>query len=195
LLDEPQRPWLDPETLKARFLELSAQVHPDRVHGLDAARRRAAHDRYTALNSAFARLREPRERLRHLLELARGAKPGEVQSIPPALTNLFIEVGNHFKKVDAFLAEKATVTSPLLQVEYLEQGHEWIERLQQLRLRLEQWDQSLMADLRRLDEDWAGISAPEREPLLARAEGLYHSFSFCARWLAQIQERIVQLTL
>ena len=32
LLSEPRRPWLDAEALKARFLPLSAAVHPDRVH-------------------------------------------------------------------------------------------------------------------------------------------------------------------
>ena len=31
LLDEPRRPWLDPEELKAKFHALTATVHPDRV--------------------------------------------------------------------------------------------------------------------------------------------------------------------
>jgi hypothetical protein len=33
LLGEPRRPWLDAEALKSRFLLLSAEAHPDRVHG------------------------------------------------------------------------------------------------------------------------------------------------------------------
>ena len=29
LLSEPRRPWLNPEALKQKFLNLSAEVHPD----------------------------------------------------------------------------------------------------------------------------------------------------------------------
>ena len=52
LLNEPRRPWLDPEPLKDKFLALSATVHPDRVHNLGAAERAAAQERYTELNAA-----------------------------------------------------------------------------------------------------------------------------------------------
>src|SRR5215472_9636832 len=71
LLDEPRRPWLDAEPLKEKFLALSATVHPDRVHNLSETERAAAQERYTELNAAYQCLREPKERLHHLLELER----------------------------------------------------------------------------------------------------------------------------
>src|SRR5262245_34160130 len=43
LLEQPRRPWLDSETLKNKFLDLSARVHPDRVHQASEAERKAAH--------------------------------------------------------------------------------------------------------------------------------------------------------
>ena len=67
LFNEPRRPWLDAEKLKARFLTLSAECHPDRA--VTAAEREAATARFTELNAAHNCLREPRERLQHLLAL------------------------------------------------------------------------------------------------------------------------------
>src|SRR5438445_2111306 len=93
LLDEPRRPWLDPEVLKARFLALTAEVHPDRVHGATETEKRTANQRYADLNAAYNCLREPKERLLHLLELERGKKPEEVQKIPAGMMDLFAEIG------------------------------------------------------------------------------------------------------
>ncbi len=75
LLDEPRRPWLEPDSLKARFLALSAQVHPDRLHNAPEAQKQAANEQYAELNSAYRCLREPKERLQHLLELELRSKP------------------------------------------------------------------------------------------------------------------------
>ena len=33
VLEEPRRPWVEPDALKQRYLLLSAQYHPDRCHG------------------------------------------------------------------------------------------------------------------------------------------------------------------
>ena len=63
LFDEPRRPWLDTDSLKAKFLALSAQAHPDRVHGAAETDKLAANHRYTELNAAYNCLREPRDRL------------------------------------------------------------------------------------------------------------------------------------
>jgi len=73
LLQEPRRPWLDADALKARFLKLSAAAHPDRFHGGTESERAQANDRSAELNAAYNTLRETRDRLFHLLELERGA--------------------------------------------------------------------------------------------------------------------------
>ena len=48
-------------------------------------------------------LREPKDRLQHLLELESGAKPGNIQSTPPELTDLFFAVGQLCRDVDTFV--------------------------------------------------------------------------------------------
>jgi curved DNA-binding protein CbpA len=183
VLDEPRRPSLDPEALKAKFLSLSAAVHPDRVHNAPETDRAAAHERYTQLNAAYQCLRDTKSRLRHFLELERGARLRDVQEIPPETMDLFFRVGEVCRETDRFLAEKRQITSPLLKVQFFERGEEYRKKLE-----------NLGADLRQR------IAAAEGEvvsldPSLPRLEAIYRLLSYYGRWLSQLQERSVQLAL
>src|SRR5262245_34451158 len=129
LLDQPRRPWLDVERLKSRFFALSAEVHPDRFHNLGTAEQQVAQQRFAKLNAAYNILREPKERLLHLLELEMKAKGKEIQQVPAGLMELFMELGQLCRDADAFLAERANAISPLLKVRMFEQSQEWIEKL------------------------------------------------------------------
>jgi len=193
LLNEPRRPWLDVETLKQKFLGLSATVHPDRVHNLSEAERAAAQERYTELNTAYNCLREPKERLQHLFQLELGAPPKNTQRIPSDLMDLSLEVGKLCREADAFLAEKAKVTSPLLQVTFFERGQEFVDKLQPLRQRVNSLNDRLNEDLLQIDAAWQSNATP-RSALLQRLEELHRLFSYFARWNAQIQERVVRLS-
>ena len=197
LLDEPRRPWLDATALKAKFLARSAEVHPDRVHSAPEAERAAAQERYTALNAAFNTLREPKDRLQHLLELESGTKPGNIQSTPTELTDLFFEVGRLCRDVDFFLLEKGRANSPLLKVKMFQRAMDWTNQINSLQQRLNAKRGELEAALQAMNETWAAAPAePEarRSALpLARLEQLYRTFSFLSRWTAQLQERVVQL--
>jgi len=48
----------------------------------------------------------------------------------------FFEIGRLCKEADAFLAEKAKVTSPILKVGLFERGHEWTDKLNALQRKL-----------------------------------------------------------
>ena len=65
LLNEPRRPWLDPELLRAKFLTLSSKLHPDRTHNTSEAEKSILTERYSALHAAYDCLREPKKRLLH----------------------------------------------------------------------------------------------------------------------------------
>src|SRR5580765_7856135 len=103
LLGVPRRPWVDEEALKARFLELSAGAHPDRVHEAGADEKQRANARFAEVNAAYTCLREPKSRLAHLFELETGGRPKEVEQILPGTMELFMEVGQLCRQVDAFL--------------------------------------------------------------------------------------------
>jgi Fe-S protein assembly co-chaperone HscB len=195
LLNETRRPWIDSEAVKRRFLELSAEVHPDRVHNAGEKEKRTAQERYTELNAAYNCLREPKERLRHLLELELGTKPGQVQSIPPDLTAFFMEISQITREVDKFRVEKEKVTSPLLKVEWFTKSQEWREKLTAVRQKLESLNGDALAELKRIDDEWiARPDANSRAECLKALETIWRRLSFFARWNAQIQERVVQLS-
>lgn len=190
LLNEPRRPWLDAGALKTKFLALSAEVHPDRVHESADAVKLAATARYTALNAAHNCLREPRDRLRHLLELELGHKPSDLTSVPNDLMDLFFEIGKEVREVDAFLAEKARATSPLLQVQLFERGQVKVDKLGELRARILPRRDAMLDELKAVDAVW-GFTLPKP---LERLLVIWRLLGFYERWLAQIHERKVQLT-
>jgi hypothetical protein len=196
LLNEPRRPWLDPEILKAKFLARSAAVHPDRVHAASAAERQASQQRFVELNAAYTCLREPKERLRHLLELERGEKPEVVQNVPPDLMDQFFEVSRLCREVDAFLQRKAAAISPLLKAQTFEEAQAWAERLNIRLHEVASAREASLAELRALNPLWETDAAAAQKPLLlARLEELYRLLSFYGRWASQLQERAVQLAM
>ena len=200
LLDEPRRPWIEPENLKARFLARCAEIHPDRVHGESVEQKQAANERYADLNTAYQCLREPKERLHHLLELERGKKVEDVQKISPGTMDLFVGVSQLCRETDAFLAEKARVTSPLLKVQLFERGVTLTDRLNLLLEHLNGRREALIAQMRNLDMAWETappIGSPTRLHVLpcSRLEHIYRDFSYLKRWTQQLQERLLQLSL
>jgi len=196
LLGVPRRPWIDPEQLKARFHQVSNAVHPDRVHGSDDSEKERATSLYATFNQAYTLLKEPKDRLLHLLELEIGGKPGDIQRIPPGTMDLFVEVGQLCRDTDVFLVEKNNATSPMLKVKLFAQGMDWTEKLQELQFKLNQKRDELSAELVAMNSIWeSAVSDTDRKKLLPleRLEQIYRTFSYVARWTGQIQERIVQL--
>ncbi len=197
LLDEPRRPWLELEALKQKFLALSAQVHPDRVHNRDESERQSAQNRYTDLNAAYQCLREPKDRLRHLLELELSAAPAEVQRIPPDLADLFMEIGPACQQADSLLSEKDAIQSPLLKVQWFQRSQECMAKLRRLRQKLGERSDRLTEELRRIDVEWesGAVVGSQRAVLLNQLAEVYRLFSYFGRWLMQLQERMVRLSM
>src|SRR5215211_7472581 len=92
-LNFPRAPWIEAEEVQKRFLELSAPVHPDRVHHLGAAEKEEANRKFAELNQAATTLRDHKERLQHLIALETGAASGAAQNISGEFVELFGRVG------------------------------------------------------------------------------------------------------
>jgi hypothetical protein len=198
LLKQQRRPWLDPNGLKDVFQALSGDLHPDRVHGAGPVEKRHAQEVYAELNAAYQCLREPKDRLRHLLELERGAKLEQVQCIPSPLMDVSLEVGQACRTADRFLVEKGKATSPLLQVDLFERGQERAQELTALAKQLESRRELLITELMQVDSNWmrGSVTDPaERKGQLARLEEIYRLLSYYERWTNHLRERIVQLSL
>ena len=200
LLSERRRPWLDTDQLKQKFLALSAELHPDRVHGNAADDKQRAQERYTELNSAYQCLLQPRDRLAHLIEIESSQKPPAIQTAPPALMDLFLEIGELCREVDKFLADKRATESPLLQVRMFAPGQVLTDRINSLQQRLRAIALEGEAALQKQNIAWEKappIGDPSRLAALplTELEEHYRTFSYISRWSAQLQERLVQLAL
>ena len=194
LLNETRRPWLDGDLLKQKFHTLSGGLHPDKIHSASEAEKASAAKKFAELNAAYHCLTDPKLRLLHLLELELGAKPKDIQQIPAALADLFAEVAGVCRDADGFLAEKAKVTSPLLQVQLFERGQDWVEKLNILQRKLNELREQVSGRLKSLDEHWMAADAVARREILPKLEELYRLFGYFNRWNNQIQERVVQLS-
>ncbi|MDE3068506.1 MAG: DnaJ domain-containing protein [Verrucomicrobiota bacterium] len=195
LLDEPRRPWLDPDSLRQKFLALSSDAHPDKIHDAGEQKRRDAATHFAELNAAYQCLADPKSRLRHLVELEQGARPADVQQVPPALADLFAEVATACRNADAFLAERSRATSPLVRAQLFERAHEWMDTLGSLQKRLGVFHDNLLDELKSLDAAWTAAGREAHAEPLRRLEELYRRFGYFNRWNSQIKERMVQLTL
>ena len=195
LLGEVRRPWIDAEELKQKFLKRSSEVHPDKFP--NPQEKEQASGRYAELNAAYNVLREPKDRILHLLELEMGAKPQDIQRIPPGTMDLFVEVGQVCRDADEFIAEKNKVTSPLLKVQLFEKGMEWTDKLNECQRHVNAKREELEAELKLMNNAWDGAPSEGTARLeylpLERLEQIYRVFSYITRWTEQIRERIVQL--
>ena len=197
LLSQARRPWLDLDSLKQKFLALSTQCHPDRVHCANEEEKVVAQKCYTELNAGYNCLRDHKQRLLHLLELERGAKPSELQNIPADLMNLFLQVREVCQQADAVLAQKKTVTSPLLKVNLFERAQEQTEKLTAVQKEINSRQEQLGNELKAIDARWDDLGkdgGENREATLQKLEEIYRLASYFNRWSGQLQEHIVQLS-
>jgi len=197
VLGEARRPWIDAELLKQKFLALSAKMHPDRVEGRTAAQGRDSQARYAEMNAAYQCLREPKDRLKHLIQLERGSKPDQVQRIPPDLMTMSLEIGQACREADKILEEKAKTDSPLLQVRLFQRAQEATEQLSVFQNKIQARREALLDEVRALDAGWSNaqkVGSGGLSGALDRLEELYRLLSYCEKWSAQVRERVVQLS-
>ena len=194
LLGVPRRPWLEADLLKERFLSLSGDCHPDRIHQATDTEKNAAQERFTELNGAYQSLLDPRERLLHLAELELGKRTADVQGIPSDLMTLFLEVGKVCREADALLAQKNVETSPLLKVQMFGRAQDQIGELRVVQQQVAQSRERLLGEIRELDCGWDTMDANERGSRLARLQEIAGLMNYSKKWNAQIEERIVRLS-
>lgn len=200
LMGEERRPWLDLEVLKRRFHELSGPLHPDRHHGAAEGEREAMGKRYAELNAVYSVLREPRDRLLHLIELETGERPRDIQRIPPGTMELFVEVGQMCRDCDGYLAKKSGATSPMLRLQLMQAGLEWADRLGELQGKVRAVGEGLGVELAGMNAVWAAAPAVGKAGRVGalpmeRLEQIYRAMSYVSRWMDQLQERVVQLAM
>ncbi len=178
IFDLPRRPWLDATALRDEFHRRSATLHPDA--GGDG-------EKFAQLNAAHEILRQPDARLRHLLELEAPELLAHAQKIPPALADRFMRVAAAGQGCAAFLTRHRAATSPLaralLAAEHVTQS----STLETTLADLDTAQTKALARLEILDPGWRA-----HLPELAT---LHAELSYLEKWIAQLRESRLQLTL
>ncbi len=181
-LTQPRRPWLDPEALRESFHRAAARHHPDAAGGTP--------ERFAALNTAHAILRDPAARLRHLLDLEAPAQLARAAPIPPALADLFMQLAARRGALESFLQKQSATASPLARALLAAEKTTLRRDLETALAQLTAAHDAALAGLRTLDAAWdARPSAADWEtlaPLQAR-------LSFLAKWSAQLREDLFKL--
>ena len=199
LLQQPRQPWIDPESVKTTFHALCAQHHPDRARPGDLAAKKTQTQKFIQLNEAYNCLRDPKERLLHLLELETGQKPQDLQDISPQLIGLFGEVASLCRGADEFLKLKHQAGSAIEKAVLAGQGTLWVEKLQTLGGKIERQREDLYQELESMTPLWATApgNRPQRRALLQfdRLEEIYRILSYLGRWKEKISQRITELAL
>lgn len=181
LLGEPRRPWLDPEDIKEKFHELSRTAHPDQQteNRTDFAR----------LNQAQTVLRDPKARLRHLLELefphVRLSGPA---SVPRELADLFAPIHGLLQAIDALLAKKTAASSALAKALLAREEFSLREKAEARLEELESFHAAAVAELQAFDAEWK-----ERLHDAGRLHDFYQRFAYLSRWSGQTRERLFEL--
>ena len=177
VLAQPRRPWLDEAALKEAFHRATAQHHPDITGGEG--------EKAAELNAAYAVLRDPALRLKHLLELA----------APEALRNrpaLAPELGAFFGKIAA-LHQAGTAyekKNALARALAIDEGRELRAEVEVCLLALGESEAGALSELRGVDVRWEQHD-PEAPALLA---ALQQHFAFLAKWQAQLREILFRLS-
>lgn len=190
LLEFPRSPWLEMAAVKERFAGKSGPVHPDRVHQANDATRTAATQHYAELNAAQQCLADTRQRLRHLIELETGQPPSDVGVVPPHISELFFKVGQSLRTADELVHQKQAATSPMVQAQVMRQAMDRMESLRGVIGELERRRSRLDDRCRTLGANTAAGDA--FIPILTE---LHRDYSYLNRWLEQLRERLLQLTL
>lgn len=188
LFDLEPAPALDAAALKERFARATAESHPDKFAQAPEAERAEVEARYAALNQAYQTLNDPRARLLALYELTSGAKPRDIQRIPPGTMDLFKEVGELCRELDEFLERKRATTNRLEKAALMGDELALQDKLTELRMKLEAFATTVEGELNALDAKWR---AGDRD--VNALEAVYRKYSYVARWRQQLEEREIVL--
>jgi DnaJ-class molecular chaperone len=181
-------PAPDIAALKERFARATAESHPDKFAQAPEAERDEVQSRYATLNQAYQTLIDPRARLLALYELTKGAKPSDIQRIPPGTMDLFKEVGELCRSLDDFLERKAATTNRLEKAALMSEELTLQDALTDLRMKLEAFGATVETEIAALDTRWR---AGDKD--LNVLEAVYRKYSYLARWRQQLEEREISL--
>jgi curved DNA-binding protein CbpA len=174
VLGEPREPWFDLAKLEERYRESSLTTHPDRLPG-DAA----GDESFVAISEAYRVLKDPKQRIQHLLQLE-GHELGKDNNVPQSLLPLFSRIGDFIARATKLCQRRGesqnAISKSILQAETVSSQREVETLLHDAKGLFRQAEEAA----RSLNDSWR--SKPDE---LAK---VYSLFGFLTRWIAQLEE-------
>ncbi|HEX8280083.1 MAG TPA: DnaJ domain-containing protein [Chthoniobacterales bacterium] len=181
LLDQPRRPWLDPEELTRVFHKKTLRSHPD----AQAERGPAAEAAFAELNEAYQVLRDPKRRLQHLLASQQNGARRVQTEIPAELEALFPRIAVLTQRLDAAIQKNSAATTALTRSLLKAESAAVVRELDEMLIELRRLHGNALEQLRESDRTWESEPANE----LPRLQQLYLQFSYLDRWIADLEEK------
>jgi curved DNA-binding protein CbpA len=168
LLDQPRRPWLDPEQVKAAFHRKTLAAHPD----ASAAGNAETSDKAFALvNEARDVLQNPKRRIQHLLALAGYEPASRFDAIPNDVAELFPAVATLTQDADNVLQKMMHATSTLARSVAKAELLQTRSRLEEMLATLTRLQAAAEDELKKIDDrSLTAVNQPANAPLSFRAE-------------------------
>lgn len=187
LLEQPRRPWLDPECLQEAFREKTLRFHPDaRAQREDAG----ADDGFARLNAAYQILQDPKRRLQHLLSLEDGLP--QIATVPKDIADLFPTVAAITQEAAGLKQQIGGTTSALSRSLLEARSMDVRRRINDTLVKLSGLYTQAEAELRRLSQAEAISGDPS---WLQNLQRLYLRFSYLTRWIAQLEEKRTEMAI
>jgi curved DNA-binding protein CbpA len=173
VLGEPRQPWLDLEKLEECYRQLSLTTHPDRLSVP------ARNDEFSGISEAYRVLKDPKQRIQHLLQLE-GQTPGKENSVPQSLLPLFSQIGDFVARTTNLWQRRGespnAISKSILQAEIVSLQREVETLLHDAKELFRQAEKAT----RSLNDSWR--AKPDE------LEKVYSLFGFLTRWIAQLEE-------
>ena len=174
VLGEPRQPWVDLEKLEERYKQLSLTTHPDRLAVP------ATNDQpFSGISEAYRVLKDPKQRIQHLLQLE-GHAAGKENSVPQSLLPLFSQIGDFIARITNLWQRRGessnAISKSILQAEIIASQREVETLLHDAKELFRQAEEAS----RSLNDSWR--AEPDE---LAK---VYSLFGFLTRWIAQLEE-------
>ncbi len=167
LFDQPLKPWLDPEELKEIYHARTRTAQPE-----------------AELIEAYQVLRDPKRRLHHLLSLRGEAPSRENAAVPREIENLFPDVAGLTRETDVIVTKLSHATTSLSRSLLKNEITAIQKRITEMLAKISELKNAALVRLQSVKEnDFAQLHA------------LYLQFSYLNRWIEQLEERQLQLSL
>jgi curved DNA-binding protein CbpA len=185
LLEEPRRPWLDPDELKQKYHRLTLAAHPD------TRAESTPRDAFTELSKGYRTLSNPTQRLLHLLTLEGHPPAASGQAVPDDLADLFLDMGQLAQDIDLVATKLAGATSSLGKSILARERNELQTRVKDNLDRLRRIYDEHLDRLQNLNDSWVS----DRTHALSQATEIYGRITYLSRWIDQLEDKRVLLSV